>query len=184
MEENIIRVGTGRIEITDNPKKHLLVTGLDSCVGVGIINSQNNNIRGAGHLLYVGDVFYVGGRESYETTLASYDKNYADKFLEQLLTLTFISSPEKSKAFAVANLFKHDFKGTPINPMLDYVIEYFAARHIKTLFDTESVYMDRPIFWKGLALHERSADVLYYSNIIQKINGNYVDTLIGSKHLR
>ena len=183
MEDNIIRVGNGRIETTDNPKKHLITTGLDSCVGIGIKNKENNK-RDLGHLLYTGDAVYGENRESNEIGLTDYDRGHANKFLDELLKLVNFFNPKNTKAYAVANLFRHDFKGAEINPMLEYVVKYFKSKDINILVDKESTVNKRKIYWKGLVLHSESADALYYGNTVKKMSdGSYTDNLLGSKNL-
>jgi len=142
MAKKIINVNKEEgYKITAEDNESLYVQGLDSCVGLALVEDEGKK-RGLAH------IYFDGSELDYEKT---------EKILENML-----SEFQDPYAYLVYNRFRYDPKRGYENPMGDYVNRYLIDRKIKIkLIDALEECRGKHIFRKEVVLHNDKMYVLY-----------------------
>lgn len=142
MAKEIIRVERGEFKITDNPNQSLYTDGLDSCVGLALIENRGEK-RGLGHVYYDG------------TT--GFDLKGQDGFLDEFLSM--LSNPD---AYITYLRHKLDENSGYENFMANHIYEYLRKMNIKLkVSDGQTEFNKKGIHYKDMAVHNDKLYIIY-----------------------
>lgn len=141
MAKEMIRVERGEFKITDNPNQSLYTEGLDSCLGLTLIENKGEK-RGLAH------VYYDGKNNFNLKSQDSFLNDFLSNFSNPNAYLTYIG---------------HKFNGNSRyeNLMANYVQILLGNRKIKVISDGLIEFERRYIFCKEMAVHNNKLYILY-----------------------